>query len=385
MRVTREEQQQRVQRLRAAMATSGCDAWLIAGKGHWWTGRGGLRYLTDFHFWGHDGLAILPAEGELGLVLTSPAVGRRVADRGLIEDVRGDFNLVGTVTQMLHERKLGRARIGIVGYDWVMPAGRLAALRADLPAAEFVGADRPFEEVRAVKSPFEIAQAREMWPLMRECMASFVAGLAPGRSRQSAAAEAIRTAHALGARDVLVFIGEDLDDINPPTEAPLRLDGVLRMHLEICGPDGHWCERTVMIAYRDLTPAEEALQAAELEAFAAVRAAARPGVTLREVATVYENALRHAGYENIPPSHHFDVHGQGLDAIEFPRFSSADPEGTHADVPLREGMIFSYHPFRPVAAPGVWGPDIHDNVLVTPQGLERLSGDWDLSIVRAGT
>ena len=49
------ERDERDRRLRAAMAAAGLDALLVAGKGHWWTGRGYLRYLTNFHLWGHDG------------------------------------------------------------------------------------------------------------------------------------------------------------------------------------------------------------------------------------------------------------------------------------------------------------------------------------------
>ena len=133
-----------------------------------------------------------------------------------------------------------------------------------------------------------------------------------------------------------------------------------------------------MFAFRDPTPLEASLQAAELAAFDAVRAAGRPGATLRELSGVFERALTDAGFAVDRPSHHFDFHGQGLDAIEWPRFSSADPEGTHPDAVLRAGQVFSYHPFRPVVPPEVWGPDVHDNVVVTERGLERLSGDWDL-------
>lgn len=382
--VTIEEHARRVSALRHAMARHDLDALLVAGKGHAWTGRGYLRYLTDFHLWGHDGMLLLPSEGEPGMVLTSPAVARRVADRGYVQDVRGDFALAPTMATMLREARLDGGTIGVVGYDWILPAGRLDALEKAHPKARFVNADRVFDDVRAVKSPLELDQARELWPVMHAAMDAFEEALAPGRTRQAATAEAIRAAHALGARDVLVFIGEDPTDVNPPTAAPLRCDDVVRIHLEICGASGHWCERTMMYAFRDLSPTEAALEAAEIAAFETVRGAGRPGVTLRELMGVYESALGANGFEVTSPSHHFDLHGQGLDAIEFPRTSSADPDGTNPGVALREGMVFSYHPFRPVTPAEVWGPDLHDNVVVTTDGLERLSGDWDLRWKRMG-
>jgi Xaa-Pro aminopeptidase len=376
--VTVEEHTRRMTALRTAMEAAGLDALLVAGKGHAWTGRGYLRYLTDFHLWGHDGLLLLPREGEPALVLTSPAVARWAGLRGFVKDARGDFNLVGATSDLIREHRLADARIGIVGHRWILPVGLFEALQAALPNVVFEAADRLFDEVRSVKSPLEIAQARELWPVMREAMEAFADALAPGRTRMEATAEAVRAAHARGARDVLAFIGESPNDVGPPTAARLRCDGVVRLHLEICGASGHWCERTVMHAFRDPTAAEVAIETAELAAYDAVRAAARPGTTLGALSRTFEEALERNGFAVTRPSHHFDFHGQGLDAIEWPRCSSADLHGTNPDEQLREGQVFSYHPFRAVTAPDVWGPDIHDNVLVTPKGFERLSGEWDL-------
>jgi Xaa-Pro aminopeptidase len=376
--LTPAEHARRLADLRAAMARDGLDALLVAGKGHAWTGRGYVRYLTDFHLWGHDALVLVPLDGEPVGVLTSPAVARKVAARGFVADVRGDFNLVGAAADAVRERGLAGGRIGLVGHRWILPAGLLDALRSALPTARFGSADRLFDEVRSVKSPLEVAQARELWPVMQAAMDAFADALAPGRTQQEATAEAFRALYARGARDVLAFIGEDPTDVGPPTAAPLRCDGVVRLHIEFCGASGHWCERTVVHAFRDQAPEEAAIEAAELAAYDAVRGAATPGTPARIVSDVFEQVLEEHGYRVGAPSHHFDLHGQGLDAIEWPRVSSADPAGTDPDAPLREGQVFSYHPFRAVTPPHVWGPDLHDNVLVTSGGFERLSGDWDL-------
>jgi len=370
------ERDRRLDALRRAMAEAGFDALLVAGKGHWWTGRGYLRYLTDFHLWGHDGLALLTPEGDPVMALTSPAVARMVAQRGWLTDARGDFALVPTIVDEMRARGLGSGRIGVVGFEWILPAGRFERLRQALPGARFESADALFDDVRAIKSPVEIEQARELWSVMRAAMASFEAALAPGRSQREVAAEAIATAHALGGRDVLALIGEDPSTLAPPTGAPLACDDVVRFHIEVCGETGHWAERTSVFAYREPTEIELALTRAEVAAFDAVRAQVRAGSTLAELAAVYEAALRDHGFPPLGTSHHFDVHGQGLDAIEAPRFSSADPAGTHPDAVLRAGMLLSYHPARPISTTPIWGPDIHDDVLVRADGLERLSGDW---------
>ncbi|MFN8719879.1 MAG: M24 family metallopeptidase [Rhodospirillales bacterium] len=372
------ERDRRIAALRAAMARSGLDALLIPGKGHMWTGRGAVRYLAEFHLWAHDALILLPAVGDPVMTVSSHGVASRVAARGWIEDVRGDFRLTRRMADAVRERRLERSRIGVARTGWVFPAGMLDALRAALPGVDFAPADRVFERVRSVKSPLEIEQARALWPVIRAAFASFGAALRPGITQQAAWAEAVRTATAMGVRDMMAFIGEAPDEYDPPADVPLRCDGVVRLHMEICGASGHWCERTVTFARRDPTPAERSVLEAEVRAYAAVRAAARPGATLAGISAVFAEAMADGGWAPTGPSAHYDFHGQGLDAIEWPLHSSADPAGTHGDAVLEAGQVFSYHPARPYGRTAGFLPDIHDNMLVTGTGGERLSGDWDL-------
>ena len=90
---TIEERDSRLDRLRRAMEESHLDALIIAGKGHWWTGRGYFRYLTDFHLWGHDALILRPLVGEPVATLNSSGVSSRVASRGWITDIRPDWDI----------------------------------------------------------------------------------------------------------------------------------------------------------------------------------------------------------------------------------------------------------------------------------------------------
>lgn len=376
------ERDRRFDRLREAAAAAGLDALVIAGKGHYWTGRGFVRYLTDFHLWAHDALILLPLSGEPAMTVNSHGVAQRIAARGWIADVRGDYRLVRGIAAAAQEKGLARARIGLAGFGWVLPAGVRDDLAQALPDAAFVPADDVIHAVRTIKSPLEIAQARALWPVMHASMESFRQALRPGITQREAVAEALRTATARGVREVLAFIGETPDDYDPPEDVPMRCDDVVRLHLEICGDSGHWCERTMTFAYRDPTPAEAALLAAEVGAYEAVRAAAVPGRTLAQVSQAFVDAMAAQGYVATGGSAHHDFHGQGLDAIEHPWFSSIDPDGTHGDAVLAEGQVFSYHPRRPYAGVSGWLPDIHDNILIERQGAVRLSGDWSFDWLR---
>ena len=120
---TLDERDLRYRRLRQAMAAAGLDALIVAGKGHWWTGRGYLRYLTDFHLWGHDALLLVPLTGEPALTISSPALAVKIAKRGWIDDADGDVYLVGRTAQYVRERRLDRARIGVAGMRQIIGAG----------------------------------------------------------------------------------------------------------------------------------------------------------------------------------------------------------------------------------------------------------------------
>ena len=162
----------------------------------------------------------------------------------------------------------------------------------------------------------------------------------------------------------------------PPTDAPLRCDDLVRFHMEICGESGHWCELTVTLAYRPLTGDERRLMASELRAYEAVRAAARPGVTLAALTALFEQTLRDDGWTLGAPTRHFDFHGQGYDVIEFPWYAAEQPWGGTQDVELAAGAILSYHPRRDVDGEIGWYPGVSDNLLVTESGGEWLSRDW---------
>jgi Xaa-Pro aminopeptidase len=377
-KATLDERDQRYRRLRAAMAAAGLDALLVAGKGHWWTGRGYIRYLTDFHLWGHDGLLLVPLAGEPSLTLTSPAVAAKIAARGWVSDADGDVFLAPRVAAAIRDRGLARARIGVAGMRSIIGAGVLAELREAVPGAELVDADELIDRVRMIRSALEIQQIRELWDLSKSCMERFVEIVAPGKTGLALAAECSRIALEGGARDILVFMGEEPGRVTIPDDTPVRCDGILMYHMEICGPSGHWSELTVTCAYRPPSELEQRLMESELRAYAAIRAAARPGATLPQLAALFEQTLVADGWELGAPTRHFDFHSQGQDTIERPWFAAEQPWGGSQSWPLEAGMTFSYHPRRAVLPAVGWGTGINEDILITPDGAERLSGDWDL-------
>ncbi|MCZ7567160.1 MAG: Xaa-Pro peptidase family protein [Ardenticatenaceae bacterium] len=372
------ERDMRFRRIREEMAREGLEALIVAGKGHWWTGRGYIRYLTDFHLWGHDGLILLPLSGEPVMTLTSYAVAERIANRGWISDVRGDVYLAPKLIAAMKEKGFTKGKVGIAGLRWVMPAGAYLALTEALPNVNFVSADNVIDRVRRVKSPLEIRQIRELWTLSKAAMERFVEVVVPGKSQRELAAEASKVVLAGGGRDILVFISEGAMPSNPPQDVPVRCDDILSYHMEICGESGHWSEITVTCAYREPTELELKLMDSELRAYEEIRKMAKPGARLSDMANTFERALIEDGWTLGEPTEHFDFHGQGMDTIEYPWYAADKNWGNSQDTELEAGMVFSYHPRRNVFPAVGRGTGINEDILITEHGVERLSGDWDL-------
>ncbi len=371
------ERDLRYGKIRAAMAAQGLDALLIAGKGHWWTGRGYFRYLTDFHLWGHDALILFPRDGDPLLTISSYALADRVARTGWITDCRGDVYVAPNMVKAIQEKGLARARIGLVGFYWIMPAGMVDLLKRELPGAQFVDADALLNDIRMLKSPLEIQQIHELWDVAKQAMARFVEVVEPGRTQRELAAEAQKVVLANGGRDMLVFISED-GSANTPQDEPLVCDGIVTYHMEICGESGHWCELTVNCCFREPTDVENRLLETELRAYAEIRQMAKPGARLSDMARTFERVLREDGWQIGPPTDHYDFHGQGMDTIEVPWYSDAPGWGASQDRELQAGMVFSFHPRRKVSPFEGRTPGLNEDVLITENGIHRLAGDWNL-------
>ena len=335
-----DERDARFDKLREAMAGQGFDALILAGKGHWWWGRGFFRYLTDFHLWGHDGLILFPLEGEPMLSLSSGGVARRIAGRGWITETHGDVDVAPTVVEAMKRRGLTHSKVGIAGHKRIISYDTYAMLAQGVPDVTFVNADDMMERVRAAKSPLEIQQNRELWTVAKTAMERYYELLAPGKSQWELAAEATKTAMELGGRDILIYFNG-----RPPEDMPIVFRDLLGYHMEIEGPSGHWCELSINTVFRQPTDLEARLMASELRAYEKIRGIAKPGAKLAELAATFERVLVEDGWTLHPdqPGRN-DFHNQGMDVIEWPVYGTADQRGGRRNTRRGHDLLISSPP-----------------------------------------
>ncbi len=360
------------------MESAGLDGLIVAGKGHMWTGRGYIRYFTDFHMWGHDALLLLPLDGEPMMTATSHGLANMVKEIGWVKDVRGECNLCDYSPQMIeaiNEKGLKNSRLGIAGMDWILPAGVYHRLQKNLPDVEFANSDELLDRVRMTKSTLEIKQYRELWDLSKKAMERFLEVLEPGKTGWELAAEACKVTRDGGAPEELVFLHEPGVQ-GPPRDVPVKCDDVLLYHMEVCGPSGHYSEISVNCAYREPTEPELKLMDSELKAYEAILDMARPGVRISELGKTFDATLLEDGWKFGPPMQHAEFHGQGMDVVERPLWDDSLP-CDQEDWELTAGTVLCYHPSKTMI-PALPRTGICDDIVITSKGAERLSGDWEL-------
>ena len=349
----------RVAEVRAATATAGLDALLL-------TPGPDLRYVTgyDAHQLERLTCLVVPAQADPVLLVprlefpaaqASPAGALGIEIRGW-EETDDPYALVAT-----HLRNPGR--VGLSDRMWALMVLRL---RAALPEADQVLASAALRDLRARKSPAEVAALLAAGEAIDRVHARVPGWLRPGRTEEQVAADIsdaiIEEGHA---RVDFAIVGSGPNGASPHHTAG---DRVLRpgdpVVVDIGGtmPSGYCsdCTRTYVIGE---PPAEfaayyEVLQAAQDAACAAVR----PGVAAEAVDAAAREPIAAAGYGDYFV--HRTGHGIGLESHEDPYIVAGNTE------PLEPGYAFSV---EPGIYPGPHGARIEDIVVCTADGCQRLN------------
>jgi Xaa-Pro aminopeptidase len=360
----------RLAQVRAATADAGLDALLL-------TSGPDLRYVTgyDAHQLERLTCLVVPADADPLLLVprlefpaaqASPAGALGIEIRGW-EETEDPYALVAA--------HLGTPeRVGLSDRMWALMVLRL---RAALPEADQVLASAALRDLRARKSPAEVAALLAAGEAIDRVHARVPGWLSPGRTEEQVAADIsdaiIEEGHA---RVDFAIVGSGPNGASPHHTAG---DRVLRpgdpVVVDIGGtmPSGYCsdCTRTYVIAE---APAEFAayygvLQAAQEAACEAVR----PGVTAEAVDAAAREPIVAAGYGDYFV--HRTGHGIGLESHEDPYIVAGNTE------PLEPGYAFSV---EPGIYPGPHGARIEDIVVCTADGFRRLNNiTRDLVVVPA--
>jgi Xaa-Pro aminopeptidase len=266
------------------------------------------------------------------------------------------------VATALRDRGLGDGRIALEMA--AIPAARYLRLREVLPRAEFVDAAPILWALRCINSPPEIERLRHVAEVTDAAVSEAYEQL-DATCREIDFGRLL--ARGLVARGVTygwcsIAYGPKGATLVQPTERVPAPGEIVRVDL-VGIYEGYYSDISRVAAF-GRHPDEEARRAhaAILEANAALRREAGPGVRCGDLHRLTCESLEQRGYHLLAP---YAGHGIGRDVHE-PPFLGADDETR-----LEPGMVLDFEPTMRVA--GVGSVNIEDMVLITDNGCEALT------------
>jgi Xaa-Pro aminopeptidase len=347
------------------MAKAEMEGLLAFGPG--WR-RENVRYLTGAALYNSFALAYLPAVGASAAFAYSVQDQQAIEAYGWVTDVRlMDLPHCGELVGKLKEggvpKKLGIAHLEL------MPRILLEAIRKALPTTDIISATKLMDQVRFVKSEWELEQIRRAGVVCSAGWKAFVGALKPGALDFEIIAAVEAEVKRLGAQDNFMLIasgGSEIMGMTPPVNRRLQVGDMVRTELtpQLNGYYAQLCRSAVVGE-----PSEGQRRSFELfkEATEAGIAAVKAGVTAHDVACAENDVFRKYGYGEYCTSQYTRVrgHGHGLHPDEVPSILEGD------QTVLEENAVIIVHPntYTPLAGYHVLG----DPVVVKKNGCELLT------------
>ncbi len=338
---------------------------LIADIPPYWVGRAHAAML-------------LPVGAEPTLIVDIPDWRRDLVQ---VEDTRFSLDLPGMAGQVLRERGLGSATVGLVG-GMAMLASPYRYLLQATEGVELVPADDLVESVRAIKSPIELDLLRESTAAGNQVVTAMIEkALVPGNTEADAVAAgyALAVSKGVATYDAAVASGPHSDFYaygRLPSWTTRRLEAGDFFHVDTYGAlDGYLYDfaRCCVVGGRPTAEQREVMEAV----IAAVTAGVdmiKPGVRAGELFHAVHGVLEergmtgHVGGGDFVSSltHSFPAHGHSF-GMGWERPWLVPEEQAE----IRPNMCFGIEAMA--GRPGVGSAKFEQDVIVTEAGAELLT------------
>lgn len=342
---------QRVRSVRAQLGNKHCDALVL-------TKPANVTYVTGFS--GEDSWAVV-AGGAVYLLTDSRYIeqaqkecpqARLVERKGPMTEAAG--TLVG---------KLKSART--VAVEKSISLAEYQAFKKNVEV-RLKAVDGLVEDLRSVKDEGELTAIRSAAAIAATAFERAVRHIRPGITESELAGildlEMRRQGAKIGFETIVAFGPNASRPHHQPSQRKLGERDTILIDFG-ARYNGYCCDITRSFAFGKPVPAYcRAYEAVEKAQAAAIRAA-KAGVELAEVDAAARNAIRASG---LPVYGHGTGHGFGLEIHEIPFLKEA------AKGRLQAGQIITIEPG--VYLPGKLGVRIEDDILITDDGCELLTG-----------
>lgn len=309
---------------------------------------------------------IVPVEGEPVAVVVT--IEEELARKyGRIDDLRtyNEFTQspADIIAEVLMELGIDDGRVGVE--DNHLPVRVARRLGARLPGVEFADQEHLFSELRMVKTPEELAVLRQVATAAEKAITQALSAFRPGQTERDLARMLVGSYYEHGGEKLQIMVvatGERSSILNASaTDRVVRPGDMVRIDM-IGTRNGYYSDvcRTAVVG--EPSAEQQAIWEAILQARALVLDQVRPGA---DTQTIYRSYQEFAEREGLTPIN-FVGHGLGLGLHEEPAI------GRYGGTVLKAGMVLCVEPIHVV--PGRMGFQLEDEVLVTEDGFELLTG-----------
>jgi Xaa-Pro aminopeptidase len=351
----------RLERLRARLGETGCDALLV-------TNMTNVRYLTGFS--GSAALVAVRGNGTGEVVfVTDGRYGEQATEelaRAGVE-ARVDVGISSAAQQEILGAALrGVDRLGLEAHS--VTWGQQRAFGDEwFPGATLVATEGMVEDLRQVKDDGELARIQAACAMADAALAAVRHRLGDQPTEAEIALELEWQMRRLGADGVSfeTIVASGSNGARPHHRAGARRieDGDLVVIDFGALLDGYHSDMTRTVAVGECSPTQTHMWDVVHTAQAAGVAAVRPGADAKEVDEACRSVIRDVGWGEAFV--HGTGHGVGLDIHEAPRVAAS------ADATLAAGHVVTVEPGIYLAEHG--GVRIEDTVVVTSEGSRTLT------------
>jgi len=195
------------------MAQQGLDALVIYGDNYAYAD---LCYLTNYFPKVRGGIGVIPRSGPISLLLN---IGSRdvlfAKSLTWVDDVRASGQLGHDGAEVLKEKELAQAKVGLVDSGKGMPLPQLEELKESLPQVQWQPSHSMLQPMRLQKSAKELAALREAGRVLNEICDGAREFINPGRKEYEIVADIDRLARDKGVEDIRILAGEKR--LQPPS------------------------------------------------------------------------------------------------------------------------------------------------------------------------
>jgi len=292
------------------MARQNLDALVIYGDNY---SFGDLCYLTNYFPKVRGGIAVVPREGALSLLLN---IGSRdvpfAKTLTWVDDVRASNQVGADGAKLVKEKGFERSTIGLMDSGHGFPLPQLEDLKDALPQAVWRVCDGMIQPLRLQKTARELAAMREAGRVLSEVCAGTGEFIRPGRKEYEIVADIDRLARDKGAEDIRILAGAAR--LNPPS---FKQDAVVGGHWAVylaLQHERYWAEAGRTFLLSDDANVQAAYERAR-EAVARMAQGLKPGGPVAAI----ESAGRKALGESYAAASVFGLgNGIGLNQWEAP-------------------------------------------------------------------